>query len=117
MGWAWLIPAFHLPEPLPVTSTPEPKRTHSLHFSRSQIDFALGAGALIEEMIVRLEEVPQDQDGSPVRTEQAGEDEADEEVNEDGEGGKVDALAAGIVGAVEGKGVEQGKDAARAEAA
>jgi phosphatidylinositol-3,4,5-trisphosphate 3-phosphatase/dual-specificity protein phosphatase PTEN len=117
MGWAWLIPAFHLPEPLPVSSTPDPKRTHSLHFSRSQIDFALGAGALIEEMIVRLEEVPQDEEGSPFQAEQAEEDEAEEQVKEDGEGGKAEALAAGIVGAVEGKGVEQGKDAARAEAA
>ncbi|KAL7419116.1 Telomerase protein component 1 [Cryptotrichosporon argae] len=52
LGWAWLIPAFHLPEPLPGAP-----RTHALHLPRNQIDFALGPGASIQEVIVRLEEV------------------------------------------------------------
>lgn len=114
-----MIPAFHLPEPLPISTTPQPARTHTLHFPRSQIDFALGAGALIEEMIVRLEEVPQDRPGSPIHTEQtSGADEAEESVAEDGDdSGKVGTLATGIAGAVEGKGVKEGKEAARAEAA
>ncbi|WRT64569.1 uncharacterized protein IL334_001501 [Kwoniella shivajii] len=61
LGWTWLIPAFHLPEP-PSRSSFEPpqKRTHTLHFPRSQIDFPLGPGQSIHEILVRLEEVPEE---------------------------------------------------------
>ena len=59
LGWAWLIPAFHLPEPHPVT-----QRVHTLHFPRSQVDFAIGPGAAIHDILVRLEEV-QEQEVAP----------------------------------------------------
>lgn len=51
LGWATLIPAFHLPEPLPSTSTPPIKRIYTLHFPRSQIDFAIGPGAAIHQIL------------------------------------------------------------------
>ena len=54
LGWAWLIPAFHLPEPTPHT-TP---RKHVLVFPKSQIDFTIGPGAGVKEMQVELEELP-----------------------------------------------------------
>jgi phosphatidylinositol-3,4,5-trisphosphate 3-phosphatase/dual-specificity protein phosphatase PTEN len=56
LGWAWLIPAFHLPEPTPQT---QPRR-HVLVFPKSQIDFTIGPGAAIKEMQVELEELPND---------------------------------------------------------
>ena len=57
LGWAWFIPAFHLPETLAQDSKPPTRRIHTLHFPRSQIDFAIGPGAAIHEILVRLEEV------------------------------------------------------------
>ncbi|WWC86688.1 uncharacterized protein L201_001565 [Kwoniella dendrophila CBS 6074] len=61
LGWAWLIPAFHLPEP-PAKSTAEPPqmRTHTLHFPTSQIDFPLGPGQAIHRILIKLEEVPEE---------------------------------------------------------
>jgi len=53
LGWAWFIPAFHLPEPVPSTN-----RTHTLKFPRSQVDFPLGPGQAIEEIVVKIEEIP-----------------------------------------------------------
>jgi phosphatidylinositol-3,4,5-trisphosphate 3-phosphatase/dual-specificity protein phosphatase PTEN len=60
LGWTWLIPAFHLKEPVPPTN-----RTHSLRFPRSQIDFPLGPGQAVEEIIIKLEEMSQDEPGPP----------------------------------------------------
>ncbi|KAK6903504.1 hypothetical protein I203_107008 [Kwoniella mangroviensis CBS 8507] len=61
LGWTWLIPAFHLPEPPAKSSAEPPKmRTHILHFPRSQTDFPLGPGQAIHQILVRLEEVPED---------------------------------------------------------
>lgn len=60
LGWAWFIPAFHLPEPIPPT-----KRTHTLRFPRSQIDFPLGPGQAVEEIVIRLEEIPSSEPASP----------------------------------------------------
>lgn len=60
LGWAWFIPAFHLPEPIPPTN-----RTHTLRFPRSQIDFPLGPGQAVEEIVIRLEEIPPSEPASP----------------------------------------------------
>lgn len=62
LGWAWLIPAFHLREPTPPTT-----RTHTLRFPRSQLDFPLGPGQAVEEILVRLEEVPDSATDTPAR--------------------------------------------------
>lgn len=62
LGWAWLIPAFHLPEPLPGS-----KRIHTLHFPRSQIDFAIGPAAAIHQILVNLEEVAEGEEGVTAR--------------------------------------------------
>lgn len=62
LGWTWLIPSFHLREPAPPTT-----RTHTLRFPRSQLDFPLGPGQAIEEIVIRLEEVTSRDPGSPVR--------------------------------------------------
>lgn len=63
LGWAWLIPAFHLPEP-PSPNTGEgggaAKRLHTLSFPRSQVDFPLGPGAALHQVLIRLEEVAED---------------------------------------------------------
>lgn len=67
LGWAWLIPAFHLPEPLPSTTAPVSNRIHTLHFPRSQIDFAIGPGASIHVILVRLEEVPENEEAGTAR--------------------------------------------------
>lgn len=53
LGWAWFIPAFHLPEPIPTTT-----RTHTLRFPRTQIDFPLGPGQAVQEIVIKLEEIP-----------------------------------------------------------
>lgn len=88
MGWLWLIPAFHLPEPLP-NSTTELNRVHTLHFPRSQLDFPLGPGAAVRSVLVRLEEVPEGQGGgtarlmSPEEERSAGVREGEEHVAED----------------------------------
>ena len=90
LGWAWFIPAFHLPEPLP--STEGGSRTHTLHFDRTQIDFALGPGASLRKVLVRLEEVPVDEVSEPARLlsdqeekAEGVEDQSGEKVKEDGE--------------------------------
>lgn len=62
LGWAWLIPAFHLREPTPPTV-----RTHTLRFPRSQIDFPLGPGQAIEEIEVKIEEVSTEDPATPAR--------------------------------------------------
>ena len=62
LGWAWLIPAFHLREPTLSTT-----RTHTLRFPRSQLDFPLGPGQAVKEIVVKLEEVAAEEPGSPAR--------------------------------------------------
>ncbi|BEJ07147.1 hypothetical protein CcaverHIS641_0404160 [Cutaneotrichosporon cavernicola] len=51
LGWAWLIPAFHLPEPA------TPGNIVVFDVPRSQLDFPLGPGAAVKRVIIRLEEV------------------------------------------------------------
>ncbi|KAK4683620.1 hypothetical protein P7C73_g6619, partial [Tremellales sp. Uapishka_1] len=63
MGWTWLIPAFHLPEPRSL-GQPNPRK-HVLHIPKSQLDFPLGPGAAMKLVLVELEEVPR---GDRVRT-------------------------------------------------
>jgi len=65
MGWLWLIPAFHLPEPSSGTTTGT--RIHTLRFARSQLDFALGPGTAIHQVIIQLEEIPTHDDRSTAR--------------------------------------------------
>ncbi|WWC68147.1 uncharacterized protein I206_102070 [Kwoniella pini CBS 10737] len=63
LGWTWLIPSFHLPEP-PIKSfneTINQLRTHTLNFPKSQIDFPLGPGQAIHQILVKLEEVPENE--------------------------------------------------------
>lgn len=57
LGWAWLIPAFHLPEPVPPCT-----RSHVLTFPRSQIDFPLGPGQAIHHIEVRLSEIEEQEE-------------------------------------------------------
>ena len=68
LGWAWLIPAFHLPEPTPHGHA----RKHVLMFPKSQVDFTIGPGAAIKEMQVELEELPDEDkpDAAPLMSEQ-----------------------------------------------
>jgi phosphatidylinositol-3,4,5-trisphosphate 3-phosphatase/dual-specificity protein phosphatase PTEN len=67
LGWAWMIPAFHLPEPVASSTDSQPIRTHTLDFRRSQIDFPLGPGQSIHRVLVRLEEVPESEHAEPSR--------------------------------------------------
>lgn len=62
LGWAWIIPSFHLREPTPPTN-----RTHTLRFPKSQLDFPLGPGQAVQEIVIKLEEVPAEDPGSPAR--------------------------------------------------
>ncbi|KAI9636172.1 uncharacterized protein MKK02DRAFT_27644 [Dioszegia hungarica] len=85
LGWAWMIPAFHLPEPVHA-------QTHTLRFPKSQIDFAIGPGAAIHHIDVCVEEVPKEQGASTAplmserEEEEAGMDDGKgEKVKEDGE--------------------------------
>jgi phosphatidylinositol-3,4,5-trisphosphate 3-phosphatase/dual-specificity protein phosphatase PTEN len=80
LGWLWLIPAFHLPEP---TGT----GTHTLQFPKSQIDFALGPGAAIQEVLIEFDEIAEGQGEGPSRL--LSEREEKEEGVEDGKGEKV----------------------------
>ncbi|WWD21702.1 hypothetical protein CI109_106189 [Kwoniella shandongensis] len=77
LGWTWLIPAFHLPEP----SADRVNRTHTLHFPRSQIDFPLGPGQAIHQILVRFEEVPEGDKEDTARL-MSEEEEREEGVNE-----------------------------------
>lgn len=66
LGWTWLIPAFHLPEPSSSNSEGGEgavKRVHTLSFPRSQVDFPLGPGAALHQVLIRLEEVTEDRMG------------------------------------------------------
>lgn len=87
LGWAWLIPAFHLPEPLPSGSP----RRHDLTFPRSQIDFAIGPGHLIDRIVITLEEIPDVEPASATRLmtdaeeRDFGADDSTDHVREDGE--------------------------------
>lgn len=94
LGWLWLIPAFHLPEPPAAdpSSSSTSKRTHTLVFPRSQIDFAIGPGTSVHSVIVRLEDVMEmeNQAVAPLLSEeqerQVGlDDSKGENVKEDGE--------------------------------
>ncbi|WVQ79850.1 hypothetical protein IAT38_001950 [Cryptococcus sp. DSM 104549] len=94
LGWAWLIPAFHLPEPAVsssasssgTTSTTGP-RTHTLYFPRSQVDFPLGPGAALYQVLVRLEEVAEGDEAAPTKL--MSEEEEKEEGVDDTKGEKV----------------------------
>lgn len=86
LGWAWLIPAFHIPEPS------GPSRTHTLRFPRSQIDFAIGPGHAIDSVILRLQDVPDAEATDVARVLSPGEEKAEgledqrgERVKEDGD--------------------------------
>ena len=59
LGWAWLIPAFHLPEPT------HPARSHTMVFPKSQIDFPLGPGQAIDHVEVTIAEM--EDDAEPAR--------------------------------------------------
>ncbi|OCF33832.1 hypothetical protein I317_01324 [Kwoniella heveanensis CBS 569] len=91
LGWAWMIPAFHLPEP-PADGGSSDKRTHTLYFPRSQVDFPLGPGQSIHQIVVRLEEVPEGDKEQTARLmtdeeerKEGVEDDKGERVKEDGE--------------------------------
>ncbi|KAK8847604.1 hypothetical protein IAR55_005463 [Kwoniella newhampshirensis] len=86
LGWTWLIPAFHLPEPR-TTTAEQTSRIHTLHFPRSQIDFPLGPGQAIHQVLVRLEEVPDDEKEGTARL--MDEDEEREEGLDETRGEKV----------------------------
>jgi phosphatidylinositol-3,4,5-trisphosphate 3-phosphatase/dual-specificity protein phosphatase PTEN len=90
LGWLWIIPAFHLPEG--ESSSESTTRLHTLRFSHSQLDFAIGPGAAVHQVIVQLEEIPTHDERSTARLMSAEEEEragfADREgehVKEDGE--------------------------------
>jgi phosphatidylinositol-3,4,5-trisphosphate 3-phosphatase/dual-specificity protein phosphatase PTEN len=86
LGWAWFIPAFHLPN-----IGDSQSRVHTLSFPKSQIDFAIGPGSAIERVLVRLEDVVDNHEApapllSDREEKQAGVRDAEgEKVKEDGE--------------------------------
>ncbi len=57
MGWLWIIPAFHLPEPVRTDPSPANERVFTLCFPRSQLDFPLGPGSAVHHVLVKLEEI------------------------------------------------------------
>ena len=83
LGWLWMIPAFHLPEVAPSSTTP---RTHTLTFTHSQLDFAIGPGAAVHRVIVQLEAVIEGDGRATAPLMSVGEEEATgfgEETDED----------------------------------
>jgi len=62
LGWLWIIPAFHLPQ-----TSSRTKRAHILTFDRSQLDFPLGPGTAVHQVIIQLEEVTGDDDRSTAK--------------------------------------------------
>lgn len=89
LGWTWLIPAFHLQEPVPPTN-----RTHTLRFPRSQIDFPLGPGQAIEEILIQLEEMSNDEPGQPARLLSEHEEQQEGLDDQQGEGKQLDRVEA-----------------------
>ncbi|ORY21744.1 hypothetical protein BCR39DRAFT_50898 [Naematelia encephala] len=67
LGWTWLIPAFHLPERAASGPSGTTIKTHTLRFPRSQIDFAIGPGTAIYQVLVQLEDLPEDDMEEPTR--------------------------------------------------
>ncbi|WVN87265.1 uncharacterized protein L203_102442 [Cryptococcus depauperatus CBS 7841] len=82
LGWAWLIPAFHLPEPAP------PTRIHTLTFPRSQVDFPVGPGVALHKVLVRLQDVSEDDPELPAQL-MSEEEEKKEGVEDDNKEEKV----------------------------
>lgn len=87
LGWAWLIPAFHLQEPIPPTN-----RTHTLKFPRSQIDFPLGPGQAVEEIFIQLEEMSSREPGQPARLLSDHEEQQEGLDDQRGEGKRLDRV-------------------------
>lgn len=76
MGWIWLIPAFHMPQP---SSAQEGNGASSttIRLTRKEIDFPIGLGAGIVDVEISMEWVDltrftrqQDLVASPVEEEQ-----------------------------------------------
>jgi len=59
MGWAWFIPAFHMPQPPPSCSEFTGSSTSSLKtvflLKRDDIDFPLGVGKAIIDVEIGME--------------------------------------------------------------
>lgn len=70
LGWLWIIPAFHLPQAASPT-----KRVHNLVFAKSQLDFPLGPGTAVHQVIIQLEEVTGDDSRSTAKLLSADEEE------------------------------------------
>ncbi|ORX35851.1 hypothetical protein BD324DRAFT_629254 [Kockovaella imperatae] len=64
LGWSWLIPAFHLPEP---TTSGAGLSIHTLTLPRSQLDFAVGPGSSVHSIHVRFQDVASAEGGNPAR--------------------------------------------------
>ncbi|TFK41650.1 hypothetical protein BDQ12DRAFT_703689 [Crucibulum laeve] len=62
MGWVWFIPAFHMPQPPPSSSNPNPA-TPSKKFvlTRKEVDFPVGIGSGLVDVEISMEWVtPED---------------------------------------------------------
>ncbi|KAF5390012.1 hypothetical protein D9757_003807 [Collybiopsis confluens] len=58
MGWLWLIPTFHMPQPSPNSDSSQPQPaslTTKLVLTRKEVDFALGVGSSIIDVEISLE--------------------------------------------------------------
>lgn len=90
LGWAWIVPGFHLPE-VDGKASSDPT-THMLSFSRKQIDFPLGPGQAVHTVLLRLKQVLDTESSTlaPLLSEREErrkglDDSRGEEVREDGE--------------------------------
>lgn len=54
MGWVWFIPCFHLSQSQPVSDTVD-----DFTLSRTDIDFAMGAGSNIIDITISLQRLPE----------------------------------------------------------
>lgn len=106
MGWIWFIPTFHMPQPPPASSSISATKT-TLLLSRKEVDFPLGLGQGIVDVVINLEWVtPVDTDAGQEALPRAS---TGESLDVDVGGGL--AVAAQIVSG--GEGTESGGSAVR----
>ncbi|KAF7300639.1 Phosphatases II [Mycena chlorophos] len=94
IGWAWLVPAFHMDQPCPTNNTTPPPAT-KFTLTRKQMDFPIGLGSALVDVEIEMEWV-RPSEGARVQPPQRKEQSL--EPDDVGFAAKLEAVAEGGVG-------------------